>query len=984
MLPTLRLSISQKRIIVIGTLCALSMGNVSSALAQKIYGIDSRFGAGNFFSEDVGKNNYTEFKFPGIDQVTFENPSIGRILRMSNGKVYGISTNGGKFLNGFLFELEPSNNQIKVLRDINFYGDGFYGDAGRHLSNLVEYNGKLLYTKYGLGNYLMSYDPTEDIFEVVTSTPLPSSDFLVAGDNVIGFTKSGGGEWVGSIYEIDLNTHEYKFLYGFESKTKRTGKFPIGRPAFMNGKVYGVTGEGGEYNGGTLFVYDIENQEFTKLYDFAKDAIGKNPAVDLEIRGSLLIGKTSNGGSKNKGTIFSYDITTNVITKLSDLVGRDATQTIRNYNGILYSYSGNDIYTIDPVNGTTQVKYTFNNDNKTGIEPTGTLTFSSDNEIWGVTLAGGDYNNGVLYSYNIATDQYTKHADLNNFYYGYNPTAIVDHENRIYGVTAQGGEFNKGTIFSFDPLTNQMELEFSFPKEIPYWQFRNYTNVTIRVDEEDVAYGYVGNVLYDFNLVTKEFRKLYTLEVGSNINLGFSAIHKLGDFLFVQTNDGIKRESFSYQISTQQVNILNDNSDAERIIAGSVTYNQEIYVLSSKVNTIYINKFEQNTSTLTRLKTIPISGDVSFSNGKVGKLAFHVDGNIPKFYIYDVASGMLQEKEGRLSGDIFFTGKDFYSQLNGNFDYFDFENGVIQQLPHMRIGENLILDYVVFPNPVECTSPGNISVVNFQQGLRQDGNVIEFKRSNPVNVLNYTPDEALSKFVALGFGGTITLAFDNKFCDREGHDFIVVETSHGAPVFADYPEQAEVWVSQDAQQWRYIGKTNEFNCNETIDASFDIARSNFDWIQYIQLKDITDPWATRRNKITCEPTNILVFNSAADGFDLDAILLVEESENTLARKSTSSVGIYLQGDAITARVYPNPVISDHLTINLDEEVEMVMVDGFVTLEIVDMMGKVWSSEKITVGGDWKIEKHVPSLRSGMYVARITSGNVNRMYKFIKN
>jgi hypothetical protein len=236
---------------------------------------------------------------------------------------------------------------------------------------------------------------------------------------------------------------------------------------------------------------------------------------------------------------------------------------------------------------------------------------------------------------------------------------------------------------------------------------------------------------------------------------------------------------------------------------------------------------------------------------------------------------------------------------------------------------------------------------------------------------------------------TITLSFNAPLCNVMGNDFTVMEISHGNPVFANYPEQAEVSVSQDGEIWYSLGLTGtsdpEIDCLQRfVSTSFDFNSTSLSWIQYIRITDVTNPWAFKRNLTTCSETDYYAFNSAADGFDVNGVTwsvkpIQYSSPDVLAK---SNQYVELDSKRNSARIFPNPV-EEKISINLDEEVEMVLTDDHLTLEIVDVMGKKWITDKLQIDDTWKIERDVPNLSPGLYIACVTTGNVKRYYKFLK-
>ena len=297
-----------------------------------------------------------------------------------------------------------------------------------------------------------------------------------------------------------------------------------------------------------------------------------------------------------------------------------------------------------------------------------------------------------------------------------------------------------------------------------------------------------------------------------------------------------------------------------------------------------------------------------------------------------------------------------------------------------------------FCSPVAIVS----EVIEFNQGRKKNGKLVLADRSIPENALYFgdANDSASPlngvKFVSLGFGGSIILAFDQPFCNDEGNDLNLVETSSGNASFYDYPEQAEFFVSQDGANWTSLGLTDpldpEVGCGAKIDKEFDIEASGFDWIKYVKVVDVTDPFAKLRDKNTCAESSTFAFNTAADGFDLDAverIRTLKPGNDARIKKDNGLTMINIDAEHSTATVYPNPV-SNYLVIDFSEEVEMVIASNELTFEIVDMNGMILMRSVDSIYDTWIIKHDVTLLNTGVYVARVTTGNVRRHYKFLKN
>ena len=128
-----------------------------------------------------------------------------------------------------------------------------------------------------------------------------------------------------------------------------------------------------------------------------------------------------------------------------------------------------------------------------------------------------------------------------------------------------------------------------------------------------------------------------------------------------------------------------------------------------------------------------------------------------------------------------------------------------------------------------------------------------------------TPASAYN-FVALGFGGQITLKFANPIHNGAGDDLYVVETTFGSNSgnCARYPEKIRAFASQDNCNWVYLGE----GCQNSY---FDL--QGLAWAQYVKLIDMSNITAN--------------FGGMADGYDLDGIVCLngEEANPTLSTAS---------------------------------------------------------------------------------------------------
>lgn len=153
---------------------------------------------------------------------------------------------------------------------------------------------------------------------------------------------------------------------------------------------------------------------------------------------------------------------------------------------------------------------------------------------------------------------------------------------------------------------------------------------------------------------------------------------------------------------------------------------------------------------------------------------------------------------------------------------------------------------------------------------RKDGSDVTPNRSIPGRAYGAPQNTDVENFVALGFGGEITLIFASNIKNGPGNDIKVWETTFASPSCEVYPERVKVYASQDGCNFRYLGE----DCQ---DAEFDLDEAGFAWAKYIKLVDAT-------------PKEFAGFDGITDGYDVDAVECLNGSttDNTLAAGSVGA------------------------------------------------------------------------------------------------
>jgi uncharacterized repeat protein (TIGR03803 family) len=435
----------------------------------KFYGMTTEggsFNLGTIFEWDPNTNIISK----KIDFFDFNAENPQGDLTLYNDKFYGVTRSGGANDHGLIFEWNPDNNVFTTKFDFNASTTGGYPTN----NNLTLYKDKF----YGLttgGNVtgagvLYEFDPSNDTFIkkyefIASSGANPVGTLQVLNDKLYGMTLLGGASGSGVIFEWDIATETYTAKF---SLSTFFGTKPYGSLTFFNNKFYGLCSEGGANGFGTLWEWDPSTNNFSKRKDFGND--GKTPLSTLALYNNKLYATTFTGGSSSYGVIFEYEPATDIYTKkctFNVTNGKNPQNGLTFFQGKFYglcNVGGEDdagtLFEFDYQSNTFTVKYEF--DKLNGARPSGEL-IAYNGKLYGVTNQGGQFDVGTIFEYDPNTNVYTKKFDFNSTIGSFPAYSLTLYKKRLYGLTFGGGASNAGTIFEWNPATNihLKRLDFS-------------------------------------------------------------------------------------------------------------------------------------------------------------------------------------------------------------------------------------------------------------------------------------------------------------------------------------------------------------------------------------------------------------------------------------------------------------------------------------------------------------------------------------------
>ena len=273
-------------------------------------------------------------------------------------------------------------------------------------------------------------------------------------------------------------------------------------------------------------------------------------------------------------------------------------------------------------------------------------------------------------------------------------------------------------------------------------------------------------------------------------------------------------------------------------------------------------------------------------------------------------------------------------------------------------------------NGIEClngsaTNPTNDGlqactlqeIVSYTPGNRKNGTAVPSPRNNANNALGEPQSNNTVNFVSLGFGGTLVAKFDYVVFNQPGNDLRVTETSFGNPSCTNYPEKARVSLSLDNQNWVELGEI----CQDGT-----IEMGTMLYAQYIRIQDASSMSSTK-------------FNSAADGYDVDAVVVLNNGCGNATARLADADNTTTPNEDFGISVFPNPM-QEFTTIRFDNLSE----DAEYTLELFDGAGRLIQTQKIEVSADMpEFTMKASDLAHGIYQVVIHNETTRFMQRLVK-
>jgi uncharacterized repeat protein (TIGR03803 family) len=391
-------------------------------------------------------------------------------LTLVGSTLFGVTDEDGSAGDGTIFSMNTDGSNYQVLHTFT----GATTDGANPVAGLTLVGSTLYGTteEGGSSNYgtVFSINTNGSGFQVLHSFTgndvdgqNPYSGLTLDGSSLLGTTENGGSGFGGTIYSINTDGSGYQVLHSFAAGGQ-DGFWPMAGLTLVGSTVFGTTQYGGSQYSGTLFSMNVNGSGYQVLHAFQDTGTdGQNPATDLTVVGSTLVGATPYGGLNDGGTVFTIntDGSDYQIVHLFGSVDEDGGGPFAGwtlvgstlYGATLGGGTNGDgtVFSVKPDGSDYEIQYSFGATDSDGQEPASGLTLGGST-LYGVTLAGGSYGDGAIFSLSGVTPNFMVTASNGSPAYAVGgPAVAVDS-----GVTVSSTDTDlTGATVTISPGTRQ-------------------------------------------------------------------------------------------------------------------------------------------------------------------------------------------------------------------------------------------------------------------------------------------------------------------------------------------------------------------------------------------------------------------------------------------------------------------------------------------------------------------------------------------------
>jgi len=289
--------------------------------------------------------------------------------------LYGMTSLGGVNGEGNIFKIKPDGTGYTLILSFNeTNGENPLGSLisdGTFLYGMTSIGGTSTNCSSGCGTTFKIMSDGSGYVDLlnfnITNGSHPYAALVSDGTFLYGMTEVSALNSLGNIFKLMPDGTGLTTLLNFSGIAN--GSHPYGSLMYDGTYLYGMTSLGGANGYGTIFKIKPDGTGDTILFSF-NDTNGSTPKGSLISDGTFLYGMTSTGGS-------------------STICGTNGC-------GVLFK--------IKPDGTGYTILYNFSGTSSTdGANPLGSLFYDGISCLYGMTESGGNYGNGIVFSYCLNT-----------------------------------------------------------------------------------------------------------------------------------------------------------------------------------------------------------------------------------------------------------------------------------------------------------------------------------------------------------------------------------------------------------------------------------------------------------------------------------------------------------------------------------------------------------------------------------------------------
>jgi uncharacterized repeat protein (TIGR03803 family) len=332
--------------------------------------------------------------------------------------LYGMTHFGGSDDLGTIFKIQTDGSGFALLHEFT----GSAADGGYPYGSLA-ISGSTLYGLTERGGTIFKIQTDGNDFALLhsfaagtTDGAEPCGSLVISGSTLYGMTPYYGAHSKGVIFKIEDDGRDFSLLHSFAGGAD-DGAFPFGSLVLSGSTLFGMTNNGGENDYGTVFRIEATGTGFALLHKFAgHPGDGANPMGSLVLSGSTLYGMTYYGGANDYGTVFKIQADGSGFALLHSFAsgtgdgaspyGEPVLSGPILYGLTLLGGSGyGTVFRLGTDSTGFSLLHSFVSGTDDGASPYGAPVLSGS-ILYGLTLLGGDNDQGVAFSYTLYNDLY--------------------------------------------------------------------------------------------------------------------------------------------------------------------------------------------------------------------------------------------------------------------------------------------------------------------------------------------------------------------------------------------------------------------------------------------------------------------------------------------------------------------------------------------------------------------------------------------------